>query len=71
VSAPHPHHGDDESLRLEREAVRSASAPGEVVARDPDAHRSVAWFLRRTLLRYGLVWLVLVAAMVVVLFLLD
>jgi hypothetical protein len=57
-------HDDDEALRLEREAVRQASAPGDLVARDPEAHRSVGWHLGRLLLRRTLVWALLVAVMI-------
>jgi hypothetical protein len=38
---------DDEGLRLEREQVRAASAPAEMVARDPDQGRSLTWHVGR------------------------
>jgi hypothetical protein len=50
---------DDEALRLERDAVRRASQPGEIVAASPDELRSFWFYVRRALLR-GALWFILV-----------
>jgi hypothetical protein len=43
------------ALDLEREAVRAASEAGEIFTSPPALERSVAWHLRRKLLRFGLI----------------
>jgi hypothetical protein len=52
---------DDEALRLEIDAVRQASQPGEIVASSPDEQRSFWFYVRRTFL-HVILWLVLIVA---------